>query len=157
MKMADVIAMGLTVEQYQQYFDDPIEDLPQDTVAQEAAVETPEFASEATVDVDTEAQMDAAQVAEESVTEEPAVETTTEAEPEVESVEPVVEAVAAGVALEFKNMRAAGQYLSETLSLKFTNTLDCLYKCLKAKNHKTHGYAVERLDDNRVFLTPIQK
>jgi hypothetical protein len=54
-------------------------------------------------------------------------------------------------------MRFAGKYLAEELNLKFTNTLDCLYKCLKAKNHKTHGYAVERLDDNRVFLTPIQK
>ncbi len=144
MKMADVEAMGLTAEQYHQYFDDPIEDEVVETPVVETATE--EAVAEETVEP-----------AVETVTEEPVVETATESESEVESVEPVVEAVAAGVALEFKNMRAAGQYLSETLSLKFTNTLDCLYKCLKAKNHKTHGYAVERLDDNRVFLTPIQK
>lgn len=144
MKLEEVKAMGLTVEQYKQYFDEPIEDLVEETqpVAEEAIVEE---AAEPEVET----------VAEEAVVEEAPVEETVEEVAE-EPVE-VVSTIAAGASLEFENMRAAGKFLSETLSLKFTNTLDCLYKCLKAKNHKTHGYAVERLEDNRVFLTPISK
>ena len=144
MKLEEVKAMGLTVEQYKQYFDEPIEDLVEETqpVAEEAIVE-----ETAEPEVET--------VAEEAVVEEAPVEETVEEVAE-EPVE-VASTIAAGASLEFENMRAAGKFLSETLSLKFTNTLDCLYKCLKAKNHKTHGYAVERLEDNRVFLTPISK
>ena len=144
MKLEEVKAMGLTVEQYKQYFDEPIEDLVEETqpVAEEAIVEE---AAEPEVET----------VAEEAVVEEAPVEETVEEVAE-EPVE-VASTIAAGASLEFENMRAAGKFLSETLSLKFTNTLDCLYKCLKAKNHKTHGYAVERLEDNRVFLTPISK
>ena len=131
-------------KQYKQYFDEPIEDLVEETqpVAEEAIVEE---AAEPEVET----------VAEEAVVEETPVEETVE-EVSEEPVE-VASTIAAGASLEFENMRAAGKFLSETLSLKFTNTLDCLYKCLKAKNHKTHGYAVERLEDNRVFLTPISK
>ena len=148
MKMADVEAMGLTLEQYNQFFDEPIEDLPQETVAQEAAVEVPEFANEATIDVDTEAQMDAATVAETEVAEEPA-------ETVAEAIVPTVTTATSVAGMEFKNMKAAAEYLATTLNLKVTNTLDCLYKCLKAKNHKTHKYAVERREDNTVVLTPL--
>ena len=135
MKMADVIAMGLTVEQYNEFFDDPIEDLVQETSVEESTIESPEFAEETPVV--------------EAMTEEPEAEAATEIVPAV-----VDTAVAAG-ALEFKNMKAAAVYLSEKLNLKVTNTLDCLYKCLKAKNHKTHKYAVERREDDTVVLTPL--
>jgi hypothetical protein len=139
MNLSEALACGITKEMYEQYCDEPLVD--DVTVEEEAVVEEP--VAEETVE----------QTVEEQAAEEVVEETTEE-----ESIVPAaVETAAASAALEFKNMRFAGKYLAEELNLKFTNTLDCLYKCLKAKNHKTHGYAVERLDDNRVFLTPIQK
>jgi hypothetical protein len=139
MNLSEALACGITKEMYEQYCDEPLVD--DVTVEEEAVVEEP--VAEETVE----------ETVEEQAAEEVVEETTEE-----ESIVPAaVETAAASAALEFKNMRFAGKYLAEELNLKFTNTLDCLYKCLKAKNHKTHGYAVERLDDNRVFLTPIQK
>ena len=137
MNLSEALACGITKEMYEQYCDEPLVD--DVTVEEEAAVEEP--VAEETVEETVEDQ-----AAEE------VVEETTEEEPIVPAA---VETAAASAALEFKNMRFAGKYLAEELNLKFTNTLDCLYKCLKAKNHKTHGYAVERLDDNRVILTKL--
>lgn len=56
--------------------------------------------------------------------------------------------------LSFDNIKAAATFLAGELNLKVTNTLDCLYKCLKS-SHKTHNYSVERLNDKSVVLTPI--
>ena len=137
MNLSEALACGITKEMYEQYCDEPLVD--DVTVEEEAVVEEP--VAEETVEETVEDQ-----AAEE------VVEETTEEEPIVPAA---VETAAASAALEFKNMRFAGKYLAEELNLKFTNTLDCLYKCLKAKNHKTHGYAVERLDDNRVILTKL--
>ena len=137
MNLSEALACGITKEMYEQYCDEPLVD--DVTVEEEAVVEEP--VAEETVEETVEDQ-----AAEE------VVEETTEEEPIVPDA---VETAAASAALEFKNMRFAGKYLAEELNLKFTNTLDCLYKCLKAKNHKTHGYAVERLDDNRVILTKL--
>lgn len=137
MNLSEALACGITKEMYEQYCDEPLVD--DVTVEEEAVVEEP--VAEETVE----------EVVEEQAAEEVVEETTEE-----ESIVPAaVETAAASAALEFKNMRFAGKYLAEELNLKFTNTLDCLYKCLKAKNHKTHGYAVERLDDNRVILTKL--
>ena len=137
MNLSEALACGITKEMYEQYCDEPLVD--DVTVEEEAVVEEP--VAEETVE----------ETVEEQATEEAVEETTEE-----ESIVPAaVETAAASAALEFKNMRFAGKYLAEELNLKFTNTLDCLYKCLKAKNHKTHGYAVERLDDNRVILTKL--
>ena len=141
MNLSEALACGITKEMYEQYCDEPLVD--DVTVEEEAVVEEP--VAEETVE----------EAVEEQATEE-VVEETTEETTEEESIVPAaVETAAASAALEFKNMRFAGKYLAEELNLKFTNTLDCLYKCLKAKNHKTHGYAVERLDDNRVILTKL--
>lgn len=142
MNLSEALACGITKEMYEQYCDEPLVD--DVTVAEEAVVED-QVAEEAVEE----------QAAEEAVVEEPVAEEVVEETTEEAIVPAAVETAAASAALEFKNMRFAGKYLAEELNLKFTNTLDCLYKCLKAKNHKTHGYAVERLDDNRVILTKL--
>lgn len=133
MKKAELDALGLTKEQYEAYFGE-LPEIEDDVVETVETVETPAFAEETPV---------------EETPSEVAIEET----PDV--VPATVEPATAAAGIEFKNMKAAADFLAEKLNLKVTNTLDCLYKCLKAKNHKTHKYAVERREDNTVVLTPL--
>lgn len=54
--------------------------------------------------------------------------------------------------LQFKSVKEAAQFLADKLDLKITNTVDCLYKCLKKENSETHNYKVTRNEDKSIIL-----
>jgi len=57
----------------------------------------------------------------------------------------------------FKNVREAGKVLAQRHNIDPYSSVDCIYKALRSKTKKTHGYVVERDDKNGVVLRRIEK
>ena len=135
--------LGLTLDQYAAYFDDEVELEDEAELDDDMSLDIDSDFEEDTEDeVEASEEVEEPEEESEPVTPEPEEEEDEEDEPED--------------ALNFKNLKAAAIYLADTLNLKVTNTLDCLYKCLKASS-KTHGYFVVRHEDSTVTLTLLKK
>lgn len=57
----------------------------------------------------------------------------------------------------FKNVREAGKVLSQRHNIDPYSSVDCIYKALRSRTKKTHGYVVERDEQNGVILRRIEK